>query len=452
MSDSTVEKAVTAATLDQAVLVTAGPILGGPPALGGEAVSSFTRVAGLTVFMRAVLTLQRAGIKELMVVAGEEERRLQEAVRSDPRVTLAVRWLPRREFPPDDPRTWEALAAEMRGACLVASGSAVFSVELIERLREQAHHGQPVLVLDDTRGEARLESAGPVDVLAVPGALLRRSAEAVRGAAQPPLRALATQALAQGTAPTVRLRDGGAAWVEQVRDAESARAAERRILAGTENVLDGLVDTYVNRVLSRPLTRLFLALGVPPNAITVASMAIGLISALCFAAGGYAAGLVGALILQLAAVVDCCDGEVARATFAESEFGAQLDIVGDNVVHMAVFGGMAWGLYSTRALTEAWSWLPLALGAAAILGTAVAVLLVRRAKRFLEERALAEPALAARSRFVLKHLASRDFTVVVLVFAGLDLLGWFLALTAVGVNVFCLLLAWSLRPSSLSRA
>ena len=44
-----------------------------------------------------------------------------------------------------------------------------------------------------------------------------------------------------------------------------------------------------------------------------------------------------ALLFQLAAVIDCSDGEVARLTFTDSPFGAWLDITLDNLVHMAIF-------------------------------------------------------------------------------------------------------------------
>ena len=123
---------------------------------------------------------------------------------------------------------------------------------------------------------------------------------------------------------------------------------------------DGIVDRYVNRKFSRILTPFFIKLGISPNAITIISMLIGLGGAACFAVGSYKLGIIGALLFQLSVIVDCCDGEVARLTFTESPFGQELDIIADNVVHMASFAGIAWGGY----LQGPWqhSLLPLVLG------------------------------------------------------------------------------------------
>ena len=74
-----------------------------------------------------MLTLQRAGIRQLIVLAGPEEELLKQALARGARVTIPVRWMPIREFPLDDPRTWESMAAEVPGFCLVARVQAVFS-------------------------------------------------------------------------------------------------------------------------------------------------------------------------------------------------------------------------------------------------------------------------------------------------------------------------------------
>src|SRR5207247_7173046 len=130
--------------------------------------------------------------------------------------------------------------------------------------------------------------------------------------------------------------------------------------------LDGFVDRYFNRKVSAALTPIFLRTGLSPNAITVLSMVIGLLAAASFGVGSYTASLMGALLFQLAAIVDCCDGEVARLTHRQSRFGEQLDITADNVVHMAIFAGVAWGTYVTQV--SGTSWRPLLFGAAAVFG------------------------------------------------------------------------------------
>ncbi len=231
------------------------------------------------------------------------------------------------------------------------------------------------------------------------------------------------------------------------RTAQPVAQTARQVTAD----LDGFVDRHFNRKLSGPLTRLFLRLGLSPNTITILAFLIGLAAAGSFALGTYVAGIVGALLFQLSAIVDCCDGEVARLTNRQTPFGAQLDIATDNVVHMAIFAGIAWGLF-THPGSGSGSWLPLVLGAAAVLGNGFSFWMVSRAKALRDRQAWADPTQAARMEFILKHVASRDFSVLVLLLALLDWLGWFLWLAAIGSNVFWIMTAWVSRPATTARA
>jgi hypothetical protein len=53
---------------------------------------------------------------------------------------------------------------------------------------------------------------------------------------------------------------------------------------------------------------------------------------------------------------------------------------------------------------------------------------------------------------MLKNVASRDFSVIVLVFAVIGKLDWFLWMAAIGSMVFSLLMLWVIRPSARTRA
>lgn len=215
--------------------------------------------------------------------------------------------------------------------------------------------------------------------------------------------------------------------------------------------LDGFVDRYFNRKVSTFLTRLFLQMGLSPNAITLLSLLIGLLAAWSFALGSYVAGIVGGLLFQLSAIVDCCDGEVARLTNRQSRFGRQLDLTADNVVHMAIFMGIAWGIYLQQEAVER-SWLPLVLGTAAVVGNGFAFWLVPRALTLREQHAWSRPLEHAWAELLLKNMASRDFSVAVLIFALVNKLEWFLWLAAIGVNVFWMIMAWVTRQSAVVRA
>ncbi|MBU6433259.1 MAG: CDP-alcohol phosphatidyltransferase family protein, partial [Nitrospirae bacterium] len=225
------------------------------------------------------------------------------------------------------------------------------------------------------------------------------------------------------------------------------RAAEKKLFNSLKGEFEGFVDRFFNRKVSRRFTRMFLAAGFSPNAVTILATLVGMVAAAGFGVGTYSAGIIAALLFQLAAIIDCCDGEVARLTFTESSFGAWLDIAMDNVVHMAIFGGIAAGSYLRVSGSEG-AWVPLALGSAAVAGNALSFWLVTRAQKIKSVNGWKTPVQAAWSDFMLKNVASRDFSVIVLIFAVIGKLDWFLWMAAIGSLVFSFLMLWVIRPSA----
>ncbi|CAB4886303.1 MAG: hypothetical protein F2793_09620 [Actinobacteria bacterium] len=106
---------------------------------------------------------------------------------------------------------------------------------------------------------------------------------------------------------------------------------------------DGFYSTFVVRRLSKPLTRLALRLRMSPNTVTLISFAVGLAAAGAFAMGERWALVIGAVLLQLSLVIDCVDGEVARATRRFSALGAWLDASTDRVKEYLAYAGLAIG-------------------------------------------------------------------------------------------------------------
>jgi 1L-myo-inositol 1-phosphate cytidylyltransferase / CDP-L-myo-inositol myo-inositolphosphotransferase len=262
---------------------------------------------------------------------------------------------------------------------------------------------------------------------------------AVRGVN--PLRLMIDRLQTAGRVKTLSLQAAPPHWYLPVRDPEDMMQAEDLLLRSGKNIYEGWIDRYFNRKVSVALTRFFLRAGWPPNAVTMLSLFVGLVAAGCFAYGTYPAGLLGSLFFQFAAVLDCCDGDVARVTLGESRFGAFLDLWGDNVVHMAIFAGIAWA-----GSQQGWTLAP-AAGAAAIVGNALSLWFVSRLTRQRDRRAQKTSPRAAWSEFILRNVASRDFSVFLLIFALLNALQWFLYLAAVGSNVFWMIAAWVSRPS-----
>jgi phosphatidylglycerophosphate synthase len=481
MSESTLERGAELQGLATAILLPGTGLFGERIGRGLSEVGPLTQIGGLSLFQRAVLTLQRAGIRQLIVLVGAEEELLKQTLTGGARVTIPVRWMPVREFPLDDPRTWESLAAEVRGFCLIAGVQSVFSKTLIEHLRQHVRDGEALVVTRQSgQAEPAIGRRNPAvalqegrlvsfhnqtgyeshqvaaDMVVLPAAILTPSgtpgsAVAYESSGAIPVRRWLEHAAAEGRVRVVAAASTAGLWYRDVWDQASAGSAEGTLFRSLKGEAEGFVDRYFNRMLSRLLTKGFLRLKCSPNTITMVATAVGLLAALGFGWGTYEAGLLAALLFQLAAVIDCCDGEVARLTFTESPFGAWLDIAMDNVVHIAIFAGIACGAYLRQSGTEE-DWIPLALGGAAVVGNAMAFWLVTKAQRIGATTGWTSPKQAAWSDFILKNVASRDFSVVVLLFAVLDKLDWFLWMAAFGSTFFWLLMLWVLRPSARARA
>lgn len=475
MSESLTQRRVDVQGLSTAILLPSVNLFGEPTGLYADEVGPLTSVVGIGLFQRTVLTLQRAGIRQLMVLVGPEEDQLKQALGKGPRVTIPVRWMPIREFPLDDPRTWEALAAEVHGFCLLSSVQGVFASPLIESLRHEVQEGQAILVARADRErdrqprrpgmrvkaqDGRLLSISTrqddarmvaTDLVVLPASFMSNASRTGVETGRVPIRRWLELAAVGGHVRVLSTETNPAHWYQDVRDAADVKAAETQLFNSLKGEFEGFVDRFFNRKISRWLTRLFLAAGLSPNAITIVATVVGLVSAAGFGVGTYSAGIIAALLFQLAAIIDCCDGEVARLTFTESPFGAWLDIAMDNVVHMAIFAGIAVGSYLRVAGSEG-AWIPLVLGAAAVLGNGLSFWLVTRAQKIKAVSAWKTPVQAAWSDFMLKNVASRDFSVIVLLFALLGKLDWFLWMAAIGSMVFSLLMLWVIRPSATTRA
>jgi phosphatidylglycerophosphate synthase len=207
-------------------------------------------------------------------------------------------------------------------------------------------------------------------------------------------------------------------------DAALARA-ERELWDGLESPSDGLLDRWINRPLSRYLTRFLVHTPVTPNAITVLGTLVGLAGAALIAAGSHLLAVLGALVFQLSAAIDCADGDLARLLFKESRLGKWLDLILDNLVHLAIFAALA--AYALKAPAPGPAvWLAASTAAGALVSLAVVI----RGMRLADQRQ--DPRLRA----LIAKVTNRDFSFFVILFTTLDRPLWFLWPGSILAHVF----------------
>jgi phosphatidylglycerophosphate synthase len=362
-----------------------------------------TSVGGLPLAVRAVLALREAGFTQVGLVAPDRPRWAAEPLA---RRGVSVRWMEARPIETAD---------------LSDFGNA-FTVLLAGD------------VLLDRAAVAVLHDAPPGPVWTAAGRLVGvvcGPSEAVMCLQRPELwtrsPGLGTR-LAAGLAVPLGT-DGSGARLERVLLDHLADRA----------IGDSYLASLFDRPLSRPLTRLLLRTRLAPSHVTLLGVATGVFGAAGLATVSYWGRLGGVLLLLASIVLDCVDGDMARAQLSQNPAGARLDVMGDYLVHLAVFAGLATGLLREGLpASGVWAALALITGVGAAM-TAVHVLLIRPALRRGGDLHWAGDAWSLRGRpgaSVAEKLASRDYTYLLLVLAAIGHLEWFLYAAAGGAWAF----------------
>jgi len=376
-------------------------------------------IAGVPALLRLLLCAQRAGIEDILLLGWRQGLSgVQARVMQDSRLIARLIWVADqpwaavlRDHPELEKEWWE-------GDVWVLPANGAIDARLL-RQAVQCEDSAAMAVIEATPGMSATRTAA---VFRVRGPWLHSVLET---AGEVKLSTVLNDLPGLGDA--VRIASGGLVCAPVVSNANHA-AVERALWRALKSSSDGWVDRYLNRRFSPWLSRQFVRVPLTPNQVTVIAFVIGLAAAFGFAHGSWLGGVVGALLLQWSAIIDCCDGEVARLTFSESTNGYYLDITCDNIVHVAVFAGIAWSSYPALGETYA-----LLLGGLAAMGTMVSFVVVLATRR---RRTRVPPASLDR---LIDALATRDFSVILIICALTGTLQWFLWALAAGVNLFWLI-------------
>ncbi len=164
--------------------------------------------------------------------------------------------------------------------------------------------------------------------------------------------------------------------------------------------------------------------------MTLFGLVIGLVAGYFFSRGDYLGQVLGGFFLVVTAIWDCCDGDVARLKMMESDFGETLDTICDNIINVFVFTGMMIGVVNTGGIWQGLiPFLLLAIG-----GTAIFLLI------YFPKGGKGEFFNGTWFYEVIQVLAARNFIYVVLIFALVGKINWFLWLAGIGSNLFALVL------------
>lgn len=255
------------------------------------------------------------------------------------------------------------------------------------------------------------------------------------------------------------------AW-EYITDGNQIDEIEIRFLRGSGKPQDGLVSRYLNRPISRNVTRLFLRFPTTPNGWTWSIFALPLLALLILFQGTYWSFLWGLVLYQLFSILDGCDGEIARAKYLESEPGRRLDAFCDVLSNILLVLGLGGGLSRQAGLAgySGWFYFFEGLVAAALIGLNESWLEMKNSSSVPEKPVLLDESLYPRHRELVERsgllalgenfaswviqLTKRD--VAILFFLFLALLGLPSLILHLLLLVTILTLALSMKSSSRS--
>ena len=145
----------------------------------------------------------------------------------------------------------------------------------------------------------------------------------------------------------LQLRPSALALWRRVEDRRSSRAAKNMLFSQVTKSTSGFVSRHLNARISIPISKALIETGISPHLVTsLLVMPAGLASAYLVTRPDQYAWLAWSGVLwQLAAILDRCDGEIARVKLSESKFGAWFDTLTDNIAYLCGYGGMLVGLH-----------------------------------------------------------------------------------------------------------
>ncbi len=126
---------------------------------------------------------------------------------------------------------------------------------------------------------------------------------------------------------------------------ESLDSAKEMIFSNVGKTATGWIAVNINGRFSLPLSRHLIKTPLTPNMISVLINVIGIMSGPFFALGH---PVIGAICMQIATILDRCDGEVARIKLMETKKGQWVDTISDQISMLSFYIGLPIGYYAVN--------------------------------------------------------------------------------------------------------
>jgi phosphatidylglycerophosphate synthase len=318
--------------MDHAILVAAGT------GIDNEKLSPYGRIffGGIPQLKRLVITAERAGIKRFTIITEKNDSSLKEILKNDKRIESEIRW-----HPLGSPIKFESSPS------LILQSNLVTTPTGLSKLISCKVSEDEVAILADENKDAWIKTHGEsiedifasggkaVGAFVVYGGLLEK---AILDSMS--LESWIKELVGRGSVKFIRFTDGY--WMRLSSDEKSVKKAENLLFSHVGKTETGWISRNINSKISLPTSRLLVRAPLTPNMVSVMINIIGMLSGPFYALGH---PVLGALFLQIATILDRCDGEVARVKLMETKRGQWVDTISDQVTVLSFIIGVHIGYY-----------------------------------------------------------------------------------------------------------
>lgn len=324
---------------------------------------AFRRVAGVPLYLRGILTLAECGLTEFTLIAPAPYRRQiqkswQRILQRFPKLRLHGIWLDNHRW---DERHYQELERVAAPHFLWMGSNTLFTKAWAQE------HLLPLL------GKRRSVVASPQ--YPMPWAILRAQDLKVLHDVTPDVH----ENLLDHALPILVSKGFSAKAYTAGKDQCFPLYHRADIPRGEAFLAEAIRQStgswtarVINKRISLPISLVLTHLHIRPNAITVVNMLIGLAAGIGTGGMTNTSLLIGAILFQLASVIDGCDGEVAKLTFRTSKFGQYIDTLSDNSALFSFLIGLIIHQYRVFGPESAIGWgAPLIAGLTGLLGVMI---------------------------------------------------------------------------------
>jgi phosphatidylglycerophosphate synthase len=295
--------------------------------------SSLSRVGSLPILLRTILAAQKLSPSQIMVVVDRITRLcVQRKLSSTKRLPESAQWIESATGASLSQRL--RLVANQAGSkrVVLIEGNATYHLSLLRKASEWNDKGAALAL---TSGDKF------VGIYALSAETIRNIADHASPHVGSNLQELQTSL---GLVTSVVHEPVPEDLWQRVSTSEDRQSAERKLDRWLVKPTDGIF-ARMNRRISIPISRQLIRFPITPNMVSIFTLGVGFASGAVFARGGYWSTLLGAFLCLWASILDGCDGEVARLTLQESDFGCWLETACDYIFYLFLFVGMTLGLW-----------------------------------------------------------------------------------------------------------